>query len=54
MLRTYDKGAAEGLRRRVVELSDFPPENVPPMPPRERQMKSSLDETDPADEGGSK
>jgi hypothetical protein len=34
MLRAYDKGAAEGLRRKVVELYDFPPENVPSMPSR--------------------
>jgi hypothetical protein len=54
MLRTYDKSAAEGLRRRIVENSGFTSENVLPMPPRERLMKSSLDEIDPTDEGGSK
>lgn len=41
--------------RQVVELSDFPPENAPPEAvARERRMRSSLAETDPTNEGGSK
>src|SRR5215210_1404984 len=39
----------------VVELSDFPSANVPPeAAAHERRMRSSLAETDPTNEGGSK
>ena len=41
--------------RQVIELSDFSPENVPPeAAARDRRMRSSLSETDPTSEGGSK